>query len=143
MTSFILFKTLINQKKLLTGLLTISGLNKSHILKIINFLGLKMNTELTQLTSTQIQQIKFLIESKESLFYLKNKQQKMKLKIQNLITMRCYKGLRHQSNLPVNGQRTHSNAKTNKKIFRVSKQIVVPKKINSPLKKQLNLKSKK
>ena len=39
----------------------------------------------------------------------------MKLNYDNkkrLITIKCYKGFRHEENLPVRGQRTHSNAQT-------------------------------
>ena len=33
----------------------------------------------------------------------------------HLISLRCYRGLRHKNNLPVRGQRTHSNAETRRK----------------------------
>lgn len=32
--------------------------------------------------------------------------------IKRLVQLRCYRGLRHQRNLPTRGQRTHSNART-------------------------------
>lgn len=32
--------------------------------------------------------------------------------ISRLIAIRCYRGIRHQSNLPTRGQRTHANAET-------------------------------
>lgn len=35
--------------------------------------------------------------------------------ILKLINMRAYRGMRHELGLPVNGQRTHSNASTAKK----------------------------
>jgi len=35
--------------------------------------------------------------------------------IKHMIAIRSYKGLRHQAHLPVNGQQTHSNARTRKK----------------------------
>ena len=36
--------------------------------------------------------------------------------IANLISMGCYRGLRHKSGLPVNGSRTRTNARTAKKL---------------------------
>lgn len=38
--------------------------------------------------------------------------------IQRLVNIRCYRGLRHLENLPVRGQRTHTNARTQKKLDR-------------------------
>lgn len=34
--------------------------------------------------------------------------------IKRLMDMNCYRGLRHRRNLPVRGQRTHTNARTRK-----------------------------
>jgi small subunit ribosomal protein S13 len=34
--------------------------------------------------------------------------------IKRLMDLGCYRGLRHRRNLPVNGQRTHTNARTRK-----------------------------
>lgn len=36
-------------------------------------------------------------------------------KIESLLSIRCYRGIRHRQGLPVRGQRTHTNAKTAKK----------------------------
>lgn len=36
------------------------------------------------------------------------------LNIKRLMDMSCYRGLRHRKNLPVRGQRTHTNARTRK-----------------------------
>jgi len=34
--------------------------------------------------------------------------------IKRLIDIGCYRGMRHRRNLPVRGQRTHTNARTRK-----------------------------
>lgn len=36
------------------------------------------------------------------------------MNIKRLMDLGCYRGLRHRRNLPVNGQRTHTNARTRK-----------------------------
>ena len=36
------------------------------------------------------------------------------MNIRRLIEIQCYRGLRHRRNLPVRGQRTHTNARTRK-----------------------------
>ena len=38
----------------------------------------------------------------------------IQLNIKRLMDLGCYRGLRHRRNLPVNGQRTHTNARTRK-----------------------------
>ena len=42
----------------------------------------------------------------------------VKKNILNLIKIKTYKGIRHKTNYPVRGQRTHTNAKTSKKTLR-------------------------
>lgn len=36
------------------------------------------------------------------------------MNIKRLVDLSCYRGIRHRKGLPVNGQRTHSNARTRK-----------------------------
>jgi len=36
------------------------------------------------------------------------------MNIKRLLDMKCYRGLRHRGGLPVNGQRTRTNARTRK-----------------------------
>ena len=38
----------------------------------------------------------------------------VQMNIKRLIEIGCYRGLRHRRNLPVNGQRTRTNARTHK-----------------------------
>src|SRR5487761_989041 len=38
----------------------------------------------------------------------------IQMNIRRLIEIQCYRGLRHRRNLPVRGQRTHTNARTRK-----------------------------
>ena len=38
----------------------------------------------------------------------------VQLNIKRLMDLGCYRGLRHRKSLPVNGQRTHTNARTRK-----------------------------
>lgn len=42
-----------------------------------------------------------------------------KKRINHLINLRSFKGLRHKNKYPVRGQRTHTNAKTQKKLNRI------------------------
>lgn len=38
----------------------------------------------------------------------------LSLNIKKLLDIKCYRGIRHKTRLPVRGQRTHTNAKTRK-----------------------------
>ena len=38
----------------------------------------------------------------------------VQMNIKRLMDLGCYRGLRHRRNLPVRGQRTHTNARTRK-----------------------------
>jgi small subunit ribosomal protein S13 len=38
----------------------------------------------------------------------------VQMNIKRLMDLGCYRGLRHRKGLPVNGQRTHTNARTRK-----------------------------
>ena len=54
----------------------------------------------------------------------------VQLSIKRLIDLQCYRGSRHRRNLPVRGQRTHTNARTRKgpRRMAVKKQGAVTKK---------------
>ena len=54
----------------------------------------------------------------------------VQLNIKRLMDLQCYRGLRHRRNLPVRGQRTHTNARTRKgpRRMAVKKQGAVTKK---------------
>ena len=57
-----------------------------------------------------------------------------------LITIKCYKGFRHEENLPVRGQRTQTNARTQKRLRGFLDKNVIKK--TKPTKKK-TLKNKK
>ena len=56
----------------------------------------------------------YILKNKKVSFPLK---QEIKDNIRKKIIKKIYQGIRHQSGLPVHGQRTHSNSKTVKKTF--------------------------
>ena len=48
-------------------------------------------------------------------------QRMMKQRIDELASMKSFRGLRHRQGLPVRGQRTHTNARTVKKLRKIRK----------------------
>jgi len=71
--------------------------------------------QVKNLSSNQISQLLKLIESLN--FILANDLKRANLLIkQKLLSIKSYRGLRRKQGFPVRGQRTHTNAKTAKRI---------------------------
>lgn len=93
----------------------IKGINKKSLKVLHKKLG--FNTKIRN----------FLLSNQKNVMYLdalSNEKQGRVLKeyntncIQFLKSNRLYRGMRHKYGLPVRGQRTHTNAKTVKKIYK-------------------------
>jgi small subunit ribosomal protein S13 len=98
---------------LLLALSQIYGIGKNSGLKTCKNLGFSTQLPITLLNEVHIQEIQRWMEN--------NKLTELELRkkvdgtLKNLQTIHCYRGMRHRLGLPVRGQRTHSNAKTQKK----------------------------
>ena len=110
-----LFETeLSKSKSIYYSLQKIYGLNNSQVKFICKSLGYSVNLKIEQLLKEQLNQFVKFIES--SSLILNNDLKKLNYKIfKNLISIKSYRGLRRLNNLPVRGQRTHTNAKTAKR----------------------------
>lgn len=110
-----LFETELSEKKsIYYSLQKIYGLKNSQVKFICKTLGYSLNLKLSQLSKEQLNQLIKFIEN--SSFILNNDLRKLNYKIfKNLIEIKSYRGLRRLNNLPVRGQRTHTNAKTDRK----------------------------
>jgi small subunit ribosomal protein S13 len=69
----------------------------------------KMTEELTE---GEIKRIRELLESEYKVEG--DLRREVQMNIKRLMDLGCYRGLRHRRGLPVNGQRTHTNARTRK-----------------------------
>jgi small subunit ribosomal protein S13 len=110
-----ILRTHIKHKYLLQGLSSIFGIGKILSSEICMRLGLNKNFLLKNLSDEQIFQINQLVEDlklpiKGDLHILR------KQKIGNLTTLKTYRGSRHRQGLPVRGQRTHTNSRTQKRL---------------------------
>jgi small subunit ribosomal protein S13 len=112
---YFLNKNLNINNKLKLELKKIYGLNNNNILKIFNFLGLNSTIQTKKLKKIIFIKIKekilktYIIESKL-------KKNIFELNLFNL-NIKTIKSLRKLKGLPVNGQRTKTNAKTTKKLL--------------------------
>ena len=91
------------------------GIGKNRSFLICKKLGFSINFKVKNLSVGQINQILKLIESLN--FALSNDLKRLNLLAkQKLVSIRSYRGLRRKKGFPVRGQRTHTNAKTAKRI---------------------------
>ena len=101
-----------SDKKLIFLLTKIYGLGYLFSKEICKSLGYDYNIKSNQLKKKDINKLNSLITIKYK--YVVDTELK-KQTYDNILTMKeikSYKGVRHVYNLPVNGQRTHTNAKT-------------------------------
>lgn len=110
---YIFNKTISNTNNILYALTVLYGINKYQSKKICKNIGINPLTTIDKLKKNQLNRlIKYINKNIKIEQILK---QKNKQKIDNLINIKHKKGIRLTLGLPVNGQRTHTNAKTAKK----------------------------
>ncbi len=90
-----------------------AGIGNKNINVIYNEVGLNPRIFQVVLKPKQERAINYLVKK---LSFNKTLKIKIKKIINFYINIKTYKGLRHQSKQPVRGQRTHTNAKTVKKL---------------------------
>lgn len=94
------------------GLTYIYGIGRARSLSILHRAGVSPDTKVKDLTEDQINHIRQIIEDEGNIEGDLRKE--VALSIRRLIEIGSYRGLRHRRNLPVRGQRTHTNARTRK-----------------------------
>jgi small subunit ribosomal protein S13 len=104
------------KKKVTYALNKIYGIGLKSSFNICKELSIAPQTLVSQLTDSQISNITKLIKQK----YLieDNLRKYQRLNIRRLVQTKSYVGMRHIYSLPVRGQRTSTNARTQKKLKR-------------------------
>src|SRR2546421_6705533 len=101
-----------NQKRLEIGLTYIYGIGQSTARQIAAALGLDPNTKVRDLTDDEVTKLRNYIDTNlEVEGDLRRERQQA---IKRLMEIGAYRGVRHRRGLPVNGQRTKTNARTRK-----------------------------
>nr|UQV94684.1 ribosomal protein S subunit 13 [Haplopteris ensiformis] len=113
--SYILGTKLVSNKQVRLALTQIFGIGPKKATWICDQLGLSDNTKVSNLTWHQINWISKIVRQKKKLVDSELKRD-IQQKIKRLINISCYRGFRHKAGLPLRGQRTHSNAKTSRKL---------------------------
>jgi small subunit ribosomal protein S13 len=98
------------EKRVEIALTYIYGIGRSRSNKILEEAGIDNNVRVKNLTEEEISRIRKVIEKNFKVEGDLHKEVTMNIK--RLIEIGSYRGLRHRRNLPVRGQRTHTNART-------------------------------
>ena len=99
-------------KRIEIGLTYIYGIGKSASRQILNQLAIELDTKTDDLTESQINDIRKVIDNK---FKVEGTlRTEMSMNIKRLMDLGSYRGLRHRRSLPVRGQGTSTNARTRK-----------------------------
>ena len=100
------------QKRVEIGLRYIHGIGPHTARKIINQLGIAPERRVSDLTESEIIQIREIID--RDFMVEGDLRREVSMNIKRLVDLGCYRGLRHRKKLPTRGQRTHTNARTRK-----------------------------
>ena len=100
------------KKRALIGLTYIYGIGRSRSSSILYRAGVNPDKKIGELTEDEISRIRQIIEEEGAVEGDLRKE--VQMNIRRLIEMGSYRGLRHRRGLPVNGQRTKTNARTRK-----------------------------
>ena len=112
---YLLETELKKNKSIFFALTKIYGINCNTSEKICKKLGFSKNLKVKNLKNKQIKNLISIIN--DSNIMINNDLKKLKsVKIEKLIFIKSYKGLRRLKKFPVRGQRTRSNANTAKKL---------------------------
>ena len=101
-----------NQKRLEIGLTYIYGIGQPTARRIASELGLSPDTKVKDLTDEEVTKLRNFIDSNLEVEgdLRRDRQQAIK----RLSEIGAYRGIRHRRGLPVNGQRTKTNARSRK-----------------------------
>jgi small subunit ribosomal protein S13 len=99
-------------KRVEIGLTYIYGIGRARSQSILARAGVDLGRIVKDLTEDETSKIRQIIEEDGGVEGDLRKETAMGIK--RLIEIGSYRGLRHRRNLPVRGQRTHTNARTRK-----------------------------
>jgi len=99
------------EKRIEIGLTYIYGIGRPRSLEILDATGVSPEIRVRDLSEAEVQLLRDAISNYTVEGELRRATQ---LNIKRLVEIGSYRGMRHKRNLPVRGQRTHTNARTRK-----------------------------
>ncbi|MGM9813519.1 MAG: 30S ribosomal protein S13 [Candidatus Enteromonas sp.] len=100
-----------NEKRIVISLTYIYGIGNTTAAKICADAGVSVDIRTKDLTDEQLTALRAEIAKYRTEGDLRRE---TALNIKRLMEIGCYRGIRHKRGLPVNGQRTRTNARTRK-----------------------------
>src|SRR5450759_464456 len=100
------------QKRVEIGLTYIYGIGRSTSNKVLVIVGIDPNTKVRDLTEEEIVRLREAIDREVTVEGDLRRERSQNIK--RLMDIGCYRGIRHRRGMPVNGQRTRTNARSRK-----------------------------
>jgi small subunit ribosomal protein S13 len=100
------------QKRIEIGLTYIYGVGRSTSNHILKQLGIDPDTKVRDLTEEEVVRLREAIDSGVTVEGDLRRERSQNIK--RLMDIGCYRGIRHRRGMPVDGQRTKTNARTRK-----------------------------
>jgi len=100
------------QKRVEIGLTYIYGVGRSTSNTVLAQLGINPDTKVRDLTEEEIVRLRDTID--RDLLVEGDLRRERSQNIKRLMDIGCYRGIRHRRGMPVDGQRTKTNARTRK-----------------------------
>ena len=100
------------KKRVEIALTYIHGIGTNSARSICNKAGITQERRINELTEDELSKLRDIIDAD----YLVegDLRRKTSMDVKRYLDLGCLRGLRHRRNLPVRGQRTHTNARTRK-----------------------------
>jgi len=99
-------------KRVPIALTYIHGIGPMIAKQIIDAVGIAETRRVNELSDAEVLAIREYIDAN---FTVEGDlRREVSMNVKRLMDLGCYRGLRHRKNLPVRGQRTHTNARTRK-----------------------------
>ena len=99
-------------KRVVIALQYIYGIGPKNAAEIVAKLNIADDRRVNQLSDAEVLQIRETID--RDYMVEGDLRREVAMNIKRLMDLGCYRGLRHRRQLPVRGQRTHTNARTRK-----------------------------
>ena len=99
-------------KRIDIGLAYIYGIGRPVAIKILEGTSISPATRVKDLTEAEAAVLREIVEKQYTVEG--DLRREVQLNIKRMIEIGCYRGLRHKRNLPCRGQRTRTNARTEK-----------------------------
>ncbi|MAS07518.1 MAG: 30S ribosomal protein S13 [Ahrensia sp.] len=99
-------------KRVVIALQYIHGIGAKFAQEIVEKNNIPLERRVHELTDAEVMSIRETIDRDYQVEG--DLRREVSMNIKRLMDLGCYRGLRHRRNLPVRGQRTHTNARTRK-----------------------------